>query len=148
MHGWSKCNTSSAARAHMGGVLRSDKCEKAQPPHSSEKGLLPHSEKAALPANSKPAQRVPPGWGSRLPNSKTIRDARRGFAPAVLLKLVVDGPENCGADLAWLSMYAGEREVLFPPLTYLKCCDIETVDRRHQRTIITVRPSFSVNKFW
>ena len=63
-------------------------------------------------------------------------------APAVLLKLVVDKPENYGAGGAWLSMYAGEREVLFPPLTYLKCCDIKTVYRRHQRTIITVRPQF------
>ena len=47
----------------------------------------------------------------------------------------------CGADLAWLSMYADEREVLFPPLTYLEYVSHEQL--RPGRTVITARPSFS-----
>ena len=39
---------------------------------------------------------------------------------AVLTKVEAADHTCCGVDLAWLSMYAGEREVLFPPLTYLQ----------------------------
>ena len=38
-------------------------------------------------------------------------------------------------------MYAGEREVLFPPLTYLEYVSHEQL--RPGRTVITARPSFS-----
>jgi hypothetical protein len=47
----------------------------------------------------------------------------------------------CGADPAWLSMCAGEREVLFPPLAYLEYVGHEQL--RPGRTVITARPSFS-----
>ena len=60
---------------------------------------------------------------------------------AVLLKVEAADHTCCGADLAWLSVYAGEREVLFPPLTYLEYVSHEQL--RPGRTIITARPSFS-----
>ena len=44
----------------------------------------------------------------------------------LLLKIVVDSALEHGADLAWLSAFPGEQEVLYPPLTYLKST------RRHQ----------------
>ena len=60
---------------------------------------------------------------------------------AVLIKVEAADHTCCGADLAWLSMYAGEREVLFPPLTYLEYVSHEQL--RPGRTIITARPRFS-----
>jgi hypothetical protein len=60
---------------------------------------------------------------------------------AVLIKVEAADHTCCGADLAWLSMYAGEREVLFPPLTYLEYVSHEQL--RPGRTVITARPSFS-----
>jgi len=39
---------------------------------------------------------------------------------AVLLKLVVEGFHQLGADLAFLSAFPGEKEVLYPPLTHLR----------------------------
>ena len=60
---------------------------------------------------------------------------------AVLLKVEAADHTCCGADLAWLSVYPGEREVLFPPLTYLEYVSHEQL--RPGRTIITARPSFS-----
>ena len=38
----------------------------------------------------------------------------------LLLKLEASSFMACGADISWLSMYPAEKEVLFPPLTYLR----------------------------
>ena len=38
---------------------------------------------------------------------------------SVLLKLVTTSFRERGADLAWVSAFPGEAEVLYPPLTYL-----------------------------
>lgn len=40
---------------------------------------------------------------------------------ALLLKIVTTNNLHRGADLAWLSMFPGEAETLFPPLTFLQC---------------------------
>ena len=39
---------------------------------------------------------------------------------AVLFKIVVTNKLNMGADLAWLSAFPSEAEVLYPPMTYLE----------------------------
>jgi len=71
--------------------------------------------------------------------------ARAGRAPNPLLLKIETGNERmrCGAELAWLSMYPAEAEVLFPPLTFLKktgepvhengCTVITGKWRRHRR---------------
>ena len=47
---------------------------------------------------------------------------------------------DCGADIGWLSMYPEEREVLFPPLTYLLPVGEPVVE--DGCTAITVQPRF------
>ena len=37
-----------------------------------------------------------------------------------ILKVRSSGFHDRGADISWLSAFPGEKEVLFPPLTYLK----------------------------
>ena len=41
-------------------------------------------------------------------------------AASLLFRFKVDSFMQCGADLQWLSAFPKEREVLFPPLTYLR----------------------------
>ena len=41
-------------------------------------------------------------------------------ANPLLLKVEATSLMDCGADIGWLSMYPEEKEVLFPPLTYLR----------------------------
>ena len=49
------------------------------------------------------------------------RFAKVGERPnPLLLRVECTSLMDCGADIAWLSMYPEEREVLFPPLTYLR----------------------------
>ena len=90
----------------------------------TEKGFMSTSDDRAV-AESEPFA----NWGD---------DAN---SDAVLIKVEATDHTCCGADLAWLSMYAGEREVLFPPLTYLEYVSHEQL--RPGRTVITARPSFS-----
>ena len=42
-----------------------------------------------------------------------------------------------GIDMAWLSMYPGEQERLFPPLTYLH---FEAMKEEDGATVVTVVP--------
>ena len=46
-----------------------------------------------------------------------------------------------GADISWVSMFPGEAEVLYPPLTYLKPMFKQEI-RNLGGTVITVKPSF------
>ena len=47
---------------------------------------------------------------------------------------------DCGADIGWLSMYPAEKEVLFPPLTYLRPVGQPVLE--DGCTVITVQPRF------
>ena len=47
---------------------------------------------------------------------------------------------DCGADIHWLSTYPEEREVLFPPLTYLEPVGDPAFE--HGCTVVTVQPRF------
>jgi hypothetical protein len=59
----------------------------------------------------------------------------------LLLKVEAASLMNCGADIQWLSMYPEEKEVLFPPLTYLLPVGKPVVEG--ECTVITVQPTFS-----
>jgi hypothetical protein len=58
----------------------------------------------------------------------------------LLLKVQSTSLMDCGADIGWLSMYPEEKEVLFPPLTYLLPVGEPVVE--DGCTIITVQPRF------
>jgi hypothetical protein len=63
----------------------------------------------------------------------------------LLLKVEAGNMYNCGADVQWLSMYPAEKEVLFPPLTYMKATHIQGAavgTLPLECTIITVTPRF------
>jgi hypothetical protein len=71
----------------------------------------------------------------------------RGFVEAgeerpnpLLLKVEATSLMDCGADISWLSMYPEEREVLFPPLTYLRPVGKPVLE--NGCTIITVQSRF------
>ena len=49
---------------------------------------------------------------------------------------------DCGIDLSWLSMYPTEKEILFPPLTYLKFLKKAKI-RNSKGTIVDVVPKWS-----
>ena len=72
--------------------------------------------------------------------------ARTNFAKVgevanpLLLKVECTSHMDCGADIQWVSMYPEEKEVLFPPLTYLRTVGEPVVE--DGCTVITVHPRF------
>jgi hypothetical protein len=101
------------------------------------------------------------GCMSTTGDENVARDfAKVGDEPnPLLLKIESNDLMSCGADISWLSMYPAEKEVLFPPLTYLRPKKVEgqavelngRLDRMWRKllqrgesdcTIITVVPSF------
>jgi hypothetical protein len=77
----------------------------------------------------------------------------RGFVEAgderpnpLLLKVEATSLMDCGADISWLSMYPEEKEVLFPPLTYLKpegMAGQAVGSDPRDCTVITIRPQWA-----
>jgi hypothetical protein len=68
-------------------------------------------------------------------------------ASPLLLKLESQSLVDCGAAIAWVSMYPKEEEVLFPPLTFLRpvgepVVDCAQVPASDGCTIVTVHPRF------
>ena len=68
---------------------------------------------------------------------------------SLLLRIVAPGFMSLGADLAWLSAFPGEAEVLYPPLTFLQPTGrtdrVDAVDRDGRPvtfTVVEVTPIF------
>ena len=61
-------------------------------------------------------------------------------ANPLLLKVEATSLMVCGADIGWLSMYPEEKEVLFPPLTYLRPMGQPVLEGGC--TVVTVQPHF------
>jgi hypothetical protein len=91
--------------------------------------------------------------GTEMAPMSTTEDesVARGFAQVgkganpLLLKVEAGNMYDCGADIQWLSMYPAEKEVLFPPLTYMKATHIQGAavgTLPPDCTIITVTPRF------
>ena len=65
---------------------------------------------------------------------------------AVLFKIKTDNFRQRGADIAWVSAFKGEDEILFPPLTFLQPTGAtEVITSDHGRgpiefTVIEVKP--------
>ena len=60
----------------------------------------------------------------------------------LLLRIKVDSPMELGADIRWLSLFPSEREVLFPPLTFLKPMFKQQIRNSAGGVVVTVKPSF------
>lgn len=72
------------------------------------------------------------------------RDVACGYADAnspTLLRFEVSDPKDLGADISWLSVFPHEKEVIYPPLTYLSYVYKQNI-RDHEGQVITVRPRF------
>jgi hypothetical protein len=54
----------------------------------------------------------------------------------------VESPMELGADIKWLSLFPGESEILYPPLTFLKPMFEQRIKNLKQGTVITLKPSF------
>ena len=68
--------------------------------------------------------------------------AKGGKTP-LLFKYTTDSFVNRGADISFLSVYPEEREVLFPPLTYLKPVKVEARVIKGKKFIVAeVVPSY------
>ena len=78
--------------------------------------------------------------------TEDLQVARTTFAKVgavdnpLLMKVQCTSLMDCGADISWLSMYPGEKEVLFPPLTFLLPVGEPVVE--NGVTVITVQPRF------
>ena len=60
----------------------------------------------------------------------------------LLFRLKVDSPMELGAELDWLSLYPGEAEVLYPPLTFAKPLFRQSIQGLEGGTVVTMKPSF------
>jgi hypothetical protein len=60
----------------------------------------------------------------------------------LLLRLKVDSPMELGADLRWVSIYPGEAEVLYPPLTFVKPLYKQLIKGSEGGIVVTIKPSF------
>jgi len=65
----------------------------------------------------------------------------RSSAP-LIFRLRVDSPMEMGASIAWISMFPGEAEVVFPPLTFLKPMFAQRIKDLPQGEVITLKASF------
>ena len=64
---------------------------------------------------------------------------------SLLFKIIAPNFLTMGADLKWLSVFPGESEILYPPLTYLQATGrTQTVQcDRYTFKIVEVQPHFS-----
>merc|ERR1712190_158925 len=60
----------------------------------------------------------------------------------LVMRVVCESFMNRGSDMSWLSLYPGEEEVLYPPLTYLEVIKTSLIEN-HRGKVIDVRPHIS-----
>ena len=78
-------------------------------------------------------------------STSTDLEVIAGYAKSsspLLLRIKVDSPMELGADIQWLSMFPGESEVLYPPLTFLKPMFRQAIRGQSTGCVVTVKPSF------
>ena len=63
-------------------------------------------------------------------------------ANPLIFRIKVDSPMQMGADLEWLSCFPEEKEVLYPPLTYLKPMFTQKIKNLDGGVVVTVSPNF------
>jgi hypothetical protein len=60
----------------------------------------------------------------------------------LLFRLQTDDFLNRGADISWLSLYPSEKEILYPPLTYLRPVSKKKIENSNG-FVVTVVPTIS-----
>jgi hypothetical protein len=60
----------------------------------------------------------------------------------LVFRVVSDSFMSCGADVSWLSVYPAEKEILYPPLTYLEYVGTTPI-LNSSGVVVDVKPSFS-----
>jgi len=65
----------------------------------------------------------------------------------LLFRIKVESPMDLGAEIDWCSVFPGEEEVLYPPLTFLKPMFDQPImgpdgDALEEGIVVTVKPSF------
>merc|ERR1711972_706934 len=73
---------------------------------------------------------------STSPNMRVVAGYALSSSP-LLFRLLIESPMQMGADIQWLSVFPGEQEVLFPPLTYLKPICRQPIRGRAHGEVIT-----------
>jgi hypothetical protein len=77
-------------------------------------------------------------------STSTSKEIVAGYAKSeqpLIFRVVSDTFMSCGADISWLSIYPEEKEVLYPPLTYLQFLKITPI-KNSSGFVVDVRPSF------
>lgn len=85
--------------------------------------------------------------GTELACMSTSSDLRvvAGYAASstpLLFRIKVDSPMELGAEVSWVSLYPGESEWLYPPLSFIKPMFVQAVKGVDGSQVITVKPSF------
>jgi hypothetical protein len=78
-------------------------------------------------------------------SASTSKEIVAGYAQSdqpLIFRIVSDDFMSCGADVSWLSVYPAEKEILYPPLTFLKY-DGTTPILNSTGVVVDVKPSFS-----
>ena len=107
------------------------------------KGVVP----APFPVKRGPRRPHVPQGGAELACMSTSSDLNivASYAQSrqpLLFRIKVDSPMELGAELGWLSMYPGEAEVLYPPLTFAKPLFKQTIKGLVGGMVVTLKPSF------
>mmetsp|Transcript_24508 Transcript_24508/g.33793 ORF Transcript_24508/g.33793 Transcript_24508/m.33793 type:complete len:154 (+) Transcript_24508:24-485(+) len=60
----------------------------------------------------------------------------------LIFKIKVASPMDLGADISWLSIYPGEEEILYPPLTHLHPERSQGITNTKDGRLLTVKATF------
>lgn len=63
-------------------------------------------------------------------------------ASPLIFRIKVDSPMELGAELGWISLFPGESEWLYPPLTFIKPMYMQPIKHMEGGQVVTVKPSF------
>merc|ERR1719231_691032 len=81
---------------------------------------------------------------STSPNRAVVASYARSACP-LIFKIEVDSHMAMGADISFLSLFPGEQEYLYPPLTYLQpTSQVDLINSKEEKVgvQVTVVPSF------
>ena len=74
--------------------------------------------------------------------SLAVGGAYAASCTPLLFRIKVDSPMEQGADVSWVSLYPGEAEYLYPPLTFVKPLFVQDIKDVDKGRVVTVKPSF------
>ena len=72
---------------------------------------------------------------------RVVADYASSSTP-LLFRIQVDSPMELGAEVSWVSLYPGESEWLYPPLSFIKPMFVQEVKGVPGSKVVTVKPSF------